>query len=200
MTNSRLLNGKQNPNKMDRFIILQWIDQQAGTWQVVNWNYQLQDPSQPVTGLDPDLEVMVWRVVNNELEIDPLLYILKESHEPTQTPDETYPHFNKFLSTYRPIKRPDEEIIENIENIESESNETLVKINRKLKKMWLGICINDRRAKGLNINAKMEEHMDDMQTTGTKLWKNDANAQLLKDKLAQGELPDITDGWEKDGV
>jgi hypothetical protein len=135
-------------------------------------------------GAIPSYDSRTHTILSNEINTN-------DSH-----PD--YPHLSVFNINYTKKQKINSVIEEAYEKVEKDSNEQILKENKRLKFIVLGLGILIRKSNGITITAKEENILDKILTKATNVWHNDS---LLKDKIENlrlGDLPDLDDGWNTD--
>jgi len=159
-------------------------------------NYPRED-MQPIVGLDPDLKWLIERELFKEPTYDSRIYVLTKNEKITTTPDEEYPHLDKFEITYSTDKRDDNEIKLSIENAERNANEQLLPFEKQMKLLLLGVGVLFRKIEGMQLNKKEQAIADEITNTSVQMWKNDQTTIDKKQEIDDEKEPNIDDGWEK---
>ena len=152
----------------------------------------------PIEGLDPDLEWLIKYEPFVRPDYDSRIFILRQVEEVTTDPHPVYTDLNQYKITFETEKRPNEDIQIEIQNAEQEANQGVVPPTRQLKLLALGVGVLFRALDGLELTAKETAIKNEIVDKAVKLWKNDNNLQNKITALAQGEEPNIDEGWEKE--
>jgi hypothetical protein len=168
------------------------------TGEVINYNYNVLDPSQPIQGLDPDLEVLLKYTPYDMPDYDSRIYKLVVTEEITTTPHPDYSNYNQFRKTYATQKRTNEEISLAVQNAESLANEQLISTNERLKLLALGLASCIRRLNGVNWSKREVTLTNNIVNKAIKMFRNDEELQRKLDQIAAGEEPNLDEGWESD--
>lgn len=153
---------------------------------------------EPVQGLDPDLEWLLVYEPFVQPDYDPRIYVIQRNEEITQVPHPQYSHLNQFKVTFLLVKRAVEEINVSIANAEALANESLLKYEERLKILTLGLAVLFRKTDGSTLLAKEIAIRDKVVALGTRIWKNDANAQAMITAIQSQTEPNLDEGWEKE--
>ena len=151
----------------------------------------------PVDGLDPDLRWLIKHTPFEQPDYDSRVFKLIRTEDITNEPHPVYPLLEMYKITFATEKRTDEEIQSSIENVESDATNNIVTYDKLNKLLLLGLAVLFRNVDGQTLNPKEQVIKDRVVAVGTKVWKNDAELRLKIQQLANGEEPNIDDGWER---
>lgn len=168
------------------------------TGEIIKHDLYPREDMQPVEGLDPDLEWLLKYEPFVRPDYDSRLFILQQNEEITETPHPDYAHLNQYLITFATLKRDVEEIQAHIENAETNANQSVLPYEKQLKIITLGLGVLFRKVEGMSLNAKEQVIADRVESIAVKLWKNDQTLRDKVEQLANGEEPNLDEGWEKD--
>ena len=105
---------------------------------------------------------------------------------------------NTITKSYSTEKRPLEDINASVANEERNALEGVSPYDERDKLVLLGLAVLFRQIEGQTLNAKEQVIADKVVSQGTKLWKNDALLKAKIQDLADGNEPDLSEGWEKE--
>lgn len=140
------------------------------------------------------------RVYTPQPNYDPRLYVLQVSEKPTNVKDTIYPKINTFVQSYQVIERSKADIIASIRLEQQMADGSLYQecdIN-KLSVLMLGY--NTSIAKGLTPSEAQVNAYNRQQYIELKIQQNAANADTLIEAINNGQMVDISSGWENDNV
>lgn len=106
-----------------------------------------------------------------------------------------YPHLKQIDVVYNIVRKSDEEITKQLIQQEDNANQSLLDYSDRLKTMVLYMAILNRKIDGGNITQKMQNILDKVDAKAIKLWQNDTNLKAKLAELANGQDPDINNGW-----
>jgi hypothetical protein len=158
--------------------------------------YPKEDMSE-VEGLDPDLEYLVKHEPFQSPDYDPRIFELEVEEALTQEPHPEHPHLNVYKKTYKTKKRPNEDIIRQIENAEESANRELLDYRTDEKLFMLAIGILTRINAGVQPSAKEQEILDKVMAYDVPIWKNDTEKEKKKQQVLDGIEPEIDAGWQR---
>ena len=168
------------------------------TGEIIKHALYPREDMQPVVGLDPDLEWLVKFEPYLVPDYDSRIFLLNRIEEVTTTPHPDYSWLNQYRITYSTTKRVNDDIILNVENAETQANETMLPYTKQLKYLTLGLGVLFRNLDGMALTPKELVVKDKMMVLATRVWKNDAELQLKVAEIIAGTEPNIDAGWEKD--
>jgi len=163
-----------------------------------NINYPNADPTQPVIGLDPDLEILCKYIPFGIPDYDSRIYLLGVFEGPGSGATEyhpTYPNLKQWRIEYQTIKRLVIEQIIAIRNAEELSNTNVFPKTKQLKYLTLGIGILNRKIDGASLTPKEITLLELIHDKALSIWQNDQNGKDMIELVDISEEPDIDSGW-----
>ena len=187
-------------------VVIQWVNKKTVDFNnVQDSDYRLIKPhslcptsdGNPVSFDDPSYEWLIERSISCP-DYDPRIYLQGVSTLPTNTPDEQWPNYNKYLTKYSLVKRTNDEIITAIRAEEANANTALINEGEKDKTSYfmqgyLNAMLSNVAPTEAQVNAEARHADIEM-----KMSKNAANAELLISQLNAGQNIDLSSGWEYD--
>jgi hypothetical protein len=150
----------------------------------------------PVVGLDPDLEWLLKHEPFPSPDYDSRIFELKVTNEVSEDTHPDHPEIKTYKRTYATVKRPDEDIIRQIENAEEAANRQLMTYRTDEKLFMLAIGILTRKNEGIQPSPSEQEILNKVMAFDEKFWKNNANKELKIQQVVDGIEPEIDEGWE----
>lgn len=150
---------------------------------------------EPLLGLDSDLEWLIKYIPYSKPAYDPRIYQLVTSEEVTSIEHPDYPGLNQYLITYSTQKRPPAEIETAVKNAEQIANNQILPNQRQLKLIILSLGILFRKVEGLQLDQKEQVIADKAVNAAVSMWQNDQNLRTKIQEIANGQEPNIDDGW-----
>jgi hypothetical protein len=172
------------------------------TKQIIKEDLYPRMDMEPVQGMDPDYEWLIKHIPFEEPPYDPRIYIMS-----TQLPDLTfldefqnhpeYSGLREYRITFSPEKRPNEDIIRSIENVEKEANNMV--FSEAVHKDEMAFMLNSvhKDAKSLELTVQEQEQIDKLSLVTVALAKNKDNAAIKIAQVLAGQEPNIDLGWER---
>lgn len=151
---------------------------------------------EPIPSLDPDLKWLIKWIPFPQPDYDSRIFRLITTEEITEIAHPTYPLLDQYLITYGTEKRTDDEIINHVENAETNANESLLDYTQRVKLLTLGIGILIRKTDGLALTDKEITIQDKLVSIAIKIWKNDTELKAKLQQIIDGIEPEIDSGWE----
>jgi len=114
--------------------------------------------------------------------------------------DEFHPVFTQVKQwriTYTTSLKSQEDIITVIEDIEDQSNNSLLPLQKQVK--YIGLALDSLYkllVDGTALKAKEQKIVDKFRKQMNKMWKNDDKNKEKIDQLIAGTTPNLDDGWE----
>lgn len=152
---------------------------------------------EPVIGLDPDLEWLVKYEPYIQPDYDNRVYNMNMAGTITTTPHPDYPDLNQYSIAYSIERKDDNEILELLDNIEAQMNETIIPIAMQLKYLSGALeCLFKIVRDSATLTTKQEKIVTTFRTQAVKILKNHTNKLNKKSTLLQGTLPTLDDNWD----
>lgn len=166
------------------------------TGEILNYDYNVADPTKAISGLDPDLEVLLYYTPYEKPDFDNRIHKLVETHEVTEIAHPDYSLYNQYLVTYSTEKRTNDELNLAVENAESFANSDLMPQNKLVKLISLALAAVIRELNGVTPGAREEAVKDEMVARAIKMYKNDEELQRKLQQIIDNVEPDLDAGWE----
>jgi len=151
---------------------------------------------EPVEGLNPDLEWLVKYEPYVQPDYDSRTYNLETVGTITTTPHPLYPDLNQYTITYSIERKEDDEILEVLDNLEAQMNETIIPIAAQLKYLSGALeCLFKIVRDSATLKNKEEKIVRTFRKQAVKVLKNHETKLAKKAILAGGNLPTLDDVW-----
>ena len=168
---------------------------------ILNYNaiYPNVDPSEPVVGLDPDLEYYAHYYPYDIPDYDPRIFILNITQGPGSGINEYHPSYlnlKQWRFEYTTIKRTVDEQKIQVSNAEENANNLVFPHTKQLKYLALGIAVLNRKIDGITLTTKEETLLQRIHDKALKIWINDQNTIDKNALIDLDQEPNLDDGWE----
>jgi hypothetical protein len=183
-----------------RTIVVEWDDtvtvrdlSNTDIWRIVNSNYGVL--SLPVSGLNENLEIFVYRQLNNFPPVDFRLQNVLVEEGCIDSLDGTWTDNRIYARQYTIVQKDTTQLKESVEQEENVANAGVFPYEKQLKYIALYLGILDRKIDGLAIPATLQTLKPKMDDKIELIYQNYVNAQNKKQAINNEESFDIDLGW-----
>ncbi len=150
-------------------------------------------PTEPVPGLDPDLQWLIDYEPFAPPLYDSRVFLLQTTMDITVLDHPTYPLYKQYRITYATVRRAVNEIKEHIVN--AERNEVLRHVEYVDKMCILGLAILFREVQGLTLNQTEQALRTRIIRNAQKIFANHQRRRQLETEAERLHPLDIDAGW-----
>lgn len=152
-------------------------------------------PTEPVPGLDPDLEWLIDIEPYAMPAYDGRVYQLNTIYTAAQTPHPTYPLYNQYQITYETNRRSDEELYAAVDAKEQFELNGAVPYQEQLDLLVEGQAMILKRMDKLKLDEFEEAVYTKILAHGDKKKIHKNRVKKLYDDISKGKTFDLDDGW-----
>lgn len=183
----------------ERGVVVEWDDtvtvrdvNNLDSYRIVNSNYQF---TILPTGLDPNLEIFIYRQLSEMPPVDYRIYNVLVSEGCIDSLDVTWSTNRIYARQFSIIERDSTELFESVEQEENLANANVFPYEKQFKYLLIYVNYLERKIDGLSIPSTVQTVADKVNDKGELIYQNYVNAQAKKEAIRNEESFDIDLGW-----
>jgi len=150
----------------------------------------------------PNAENLEWLLRRDGLDVGKDLQIYERIivSRPTQEKDIEFQNYNVWKTDFMYNRRPDDQIISVIKQLESNANMSVQSESNALKTEMKWRDVQQAMATNTPLDDNQQAVLARVTEVANRATLNADNAKVLIDLVLAGNTPDITIGWKTDNI
>lgn len=174
-------------------LVIEWNPERT-EYTIVNYNANV--TAFPISGIAPNLEVLIKRTPYPIPDYDSRLKYLVVHTNISEDFDIEYPTQRMWVTTYSLLDRPLLDIFNSVEEAENDANYQVMPTQKQLKYMVIAIALIDKKASGLTLTPLQQNMLDRLQAKAVRIWINHVTSLGKKAELEANGTVDLDSDWE----